>query len=159
MYSVERPPENWKDYPKSYLTAAIPVLNAYISDSKLTLQQAFANANHELAKLGYTHVLKLGGCPKIVEFKPEKVNSKKVRYSYNIKGSPALIYKVFVSLLDNKGAIVATKFDTKLDEPGSELVSTEGEVVAIRLSVKPWDADKIVDTQEIPFAMKQSSLF
>jgi hypothetical protein len=143
-------PTDWVDYPHSFLVAAVPIYHE---------EGTFPKTWHRLAMLGYTHILKLGGCPIIKEFKPVKKNSASVDYSYKIQGSPALIYKVFVSLLDSKGNILETKFSSSLEEPGDMLTSKEkSEVAAMRLTVKPWDADKI-DSKTVTFQLRQASLF
>ena len=144
-------PTDWVDYPNSFLVAAVPIYHE---------EGTFPKTWHRLAILGYTHILKLGGCPVIKEFNPVKKDSSRVDYSYKIVGSPALIYKVFVSLLDAKGNILETKFESSLEEPGDMIKSIEkSEVAAIRLTVKPWDADKIVDSKTVTFKLRQSSLF
>lgn len=143
-------PSDWVDYPYSFLVAAVPILHE---------EGTFPKTWHKLAMLGYTHILKLGGCPVIKEFKPVKRDSKRVDYSYKIQGSPALIYKVFISLLSNNGDVIETHFSSKLEEPGNTLTSDKGEVASIRLTVKPWDADKIVDSKTVTFQLRQASLF
>jgi hypothetical protein len=144
-------PTDWVDYPTSFLVAAVPIYHE---------EGTFPKTWHRLAILGYTHILKLGGCPVIKEFNPVKKGSASVDYSYKIQGSPALIYKVFVSILDAKGNILETKFSSSLEESGDMLTSKEkSEVSAIRLTVKPWDADKIVDSKTVTFKLRQSSLF
>jgi hypothetical protein len=144
-------PTDWEDYPHSFLVAAVPIYHE---------EGTFPKTWHKLAMLGYTHILKLGGCPVIKEFKPVKKSSSRVDYSYMIQGSPALIYKIFVSLLDDKGNILETRFGSSLEEPGDTMmVKDKGEVSAIRLTVKPWDADKIVDSQTKTFQLRQAPLF
>jgi hypothetical protein len=144
-------PTDWKDYPYSFLVAAVPIYHE---------EGTFPKTWHKLAMLGYTHILKLGGCPIIKEFNPVKKDSTRVDYTYKIQGSPALIYKVFVSLLDAEGNILETKFGSGLEEPGDTMrVKDKGEVAAIRLTVKPWDADKIVDSKTVTFKLRQASLF
>ncbi len=144
-------PTDWVDYPNSFLVAAVPIYHE---------EGTFPKTWHRLAVLGYTRILKLGGCPIIKGFNPVKKSSNKVDYSYKIQGSPALIYKVFVSILDNKGNILDTKFSSKLEESGTTVdIEGKDEVMAIRLTVKPWDADKIVDSQTKSFKLRQASLF
>lgn len=147
-YSVDQPPTDWKQYPKSFLRAAIP---------KLNVSKSWSDAWNWLAATGLTDILKSGGCPVIEKFNPKKTGLTTATYSYQIKANPKLNYFIALSIFDKNGKFISTNPTSKLSGEG-EIKSTKGEIGAIQLSVKPFGVDDVIDFKRIQFTEVQQPL-
>ena len=148
-YSIEFPPTNWKLYPKSFLRAAIPILNA---------AGDYTVANQQLSKLGLTMLRKAKGCPEIESFTATKKGLLTVNYSYRIKANNKFGYIVVVSVYDRQGNYLQADTSTELVGKGTIQI-TGAEIFSVKLRVRPVSYNTVVDTKIITFKETQPPLF
>lgn len=150
-YTIEQPPDNWKKYPKSFLRAAVPILNQAGSWPK---------AEHILAEIGLTQLFKAGGCPVIKSFKAEQrglLGVNKIIFSYEIEANSKLDYLITISMYDKHKRFISAEPFSSLNKTGS--IEEKRPVKSVALTIRAIGVDGVVDTKKFDFTPFQPSLF
>jgi hypothetical protein len=148
MYTVDNPPKNWAQYPKSFLNEAIPVLTAF--------KDNFALSWKHLGEQGLTQKLKAGACPVIKKLDAIK-KSEKTEISYEIDGSESEDYFISLSLYSGKKFIRTLMMGTGQLKSVLD-VATDEELTEIRLNVRLSGFNDVSDSKVVVLEATQPSL-
>lgn len=148
MYTVENPPKNWAQYPKSFLREAVPALNS--------LKDNFALAWKYLGEMGLTKALKDGACP-VIENLDAFRSSKITEISYDISGHKAYDYFISVSLY-SKGKFIRTIMMGTGQLRSTVKVETDEEITEVKLNTRLSGFNDVSDSKVIRLEPRQGEL-
>jgi formylmethanofuran dehydrogenase subunit B len=153
-YTKENPPENWKQYPVSFLNEAVPILNQLMK--KQDKEKAFTNTWDHINVSGLGKALKQGACPEIEELTAVK-KSKTTEIKYKIKGSQDHEYFISVGLYSNKKHVRTLMMGYKQLESDVK-VDTDEDLTEIHLNVRLSGFNEVSCTKTILLNPEQGSL-
>lgn len=148
MYTVENPPKNWEQYPKSFLREAIPALNS--------LKDNFAMAWKYLGEMGLTQALKAKACP-VIENLDAFRSSNITEISYDISGNKAYDYFISISLYSGNKHVRTLMMGTG-QLRSTVKVETDEEITEIKLNTRLSGFNDVSDSKVIDLVPKQGEL-